>query len=250
MKKLFLLIIVALSMGLQAQEFDENKMSVIVPMKFDFVKGKNQYNLNILARVLLKEAGFNVYMDVEEKPLKLQSEPCLSLRFQLGEIDSFMRKRLQFKLIDCAGNTVYTSEVGQSNSKPFKEAYPEALRSSFQGFTSKDISSDRITGMLVKPKSVEEPEVEAEDKFSDKIIFKFAGQTYWMIEKSEDHFVIYLASSQNKFAELEPADKGSYIYKSGDLLGAAYFTSKGDLKVEYRDQNLDEVQTLNFNRVE
>ena len=40
MKKLFLLIIVALSMGLQAQEFDENKMSVIVPMKFDFVKAK------------------------------------------------------------------------------------------------------------------------------------------------------------------------------------------------------------------
>lgn len=250
MRKLFLLFIFTLSLGLQAQDFDESKISVTVPIKFGFLTKKNQYNLNILARVLLKDAGFNVYMDVEEKPIELQSDPCLSLRFQLDEIDSFMRKRLQFKLLDCADDIVYTSEIGHSRSKAYKEAYPEALKSSFQGFTSKDVSSDRVRGMLTEIKKDEKTEVDTEDKFSDKIIFKFAGQTYWMIQKNEDHFVIYLASSQNKFAELEAADKGSYIYKSGDLLGAAYFTSKGDLKVEYRDQDLDEVQTLNFNRVE
>ncbi|MGO1752054.1 MAG: hypothetical protein ACTHYV_06135 [Psychroflexus sp.] len=250
MRKLFLLFIFTLSLGLQAQDFDENKMSVTVPMKFDFLKEKNQYNLNILARVLLKEAGFNVYMDVEEKPLEIQSNPCSNLRFELEEVDSFLRKRLFFSLRDCSDNSVYTSEVGVSNSKKFKEAYVEALRGSFQGFSSKDVTLSNNFRLVQVDENQAKESTGDQDKFLDKIIFKFAGQTYWMIQKSEDHFVIYLASSQNKFAELEAADKGSYIYKSGDLLGAAYFTSKGDLKVEYRDQDIDEVQTLNFNRVQ
>jgi hypothetical protein len=250
MKKLFLLLIFTLSLGVQAQDFDENKMSVTVPMKFDFLKEKNQYNLNILARVLLKEAGFNVYMDVEEKPLEIQSNPCSKLRFVLEEVDSFLRKRVFFTLRDCSNNAVYTSEVGVSNSKKFKESYTEALRGSFQGFSYKDVTLSDDYQLLQSDDNEEVANTGDQDKFSDKSIYKFAGQTYWMVQKDEDHFVIYLASSQNKFAELEAADKGSYIYKSGDLLGAAYFTSKGDLKVEYRDQDIDEVQTLNFKRVQ
>ncbi|MDN6279462.1 MAG: hypothetical protein L0J45_00515 [Psychroflexus sp.] len=247
MKKITILFLILFSIGANAQDFDDSKTTIIVPMKFHFMSRNNQYKLNILTRVLLKEAGFNVYMDVEDKPLQLQSNPCSSLRFELDEIDSFLRKRLQFKLFDCSNAAVYTSEVGQSQTKDYEEAYREALRAAFMGFSSKDLGGQRDFQFVENAEvSSSSSEKESDHKFVEKMVFKFAGQTYWMVQNEDNHYTIYTASTQNKFADLEPADKGSYIYKSGDLIGAAYFTPEGDLKVEYRSDGIDEVQRLHF----
>lgn len=247
MKKITVLFLILFSIGANAQDFDDSKTSVIVPMKFHFMSKNNQYKLNILTRVLLKESGFNVYMDAEDKPLELQSNPCSSLRFELNEIDSFLRKRLQFKLFDCSNEAVYTSEVGQSQTKDYEEAYREALRDAFMGFSSRDIGPQRDY-QFVENSDVSSSDKESDSRFVEKIVFKFAGQTYWMVQSEENHYTIYTASTKNKFADLEPADKGSYIYKSGDLIGAAYFTPEGDLNVEYKSDGVDEVQRLHFSK--
>lgn len=250
MKNLVFIFAILFALGLQAQSHDESKPTVIVPIKFDFMKEKNQYQLNILARVLLKEAGFNVYMDVEDKPLKIQSNPCSNLRFELEEVDSFLRKRLFFTLVDCSNNAVYTSEVGQSSSKAFKPAYEEALRGAFQGFSSKDIKFSNNYQLVKSTDQAKSSDLENGLESQPKSVFKFAGQKYWLVEKTDSTYILYLASTQNRFAELEAADKGSYIYKSGDLLGAAYFTASGHLEVEYKDEDTQEIQTLRFTKVE
>ena len=48
---------------------------------------------------------------------------------------------------------------------------------------------------------------------------------------------------------LKNADKGTYIFNSRSFDGAAYFNPNGDFTVEYMDEDIDEIQTLIFKKV-
>jgi len=49
---------------------------------------------------------------------------------------------------------------------------------------------------------------------------------------------------------LKKADKGSYIFNSKTINGAAYFDAEGNLLVEYMDRDLNEIQNVTFKKID
>lgn len=133
MKKLFLLIIIIcfIPKGNSQSEIHNYKY-VVVPLQYDFLKGKNVYRLNTLTKYLFKQEGFEAYFTEEELPQDLFHDRCLAMYADVKEVRGGFRKRkLEIILKDCYGNIIMKSEVGDSTLNNHQNAHHEALREAF-----------------------------------------------------------------------------------------------------------------------
>ncbi|GHC49225.1 hypothetical protein [Ulvibacter litoralis] len=105
---------------------------VIVPDQFDFLDGKDKYELNSMAKFYLEKHGFNAYLNSETP----NANRCDGLYANVEKLPSVLRKKLQVTLKDCNGFVVYTSVEGTSKIKEFKSSYQDALRKAFVSFKS------------------------------------------------------------------------------------------------------------------
>ncbi|GAA3636939.1 hypothetical protein [Flavivirga jejuensis] len=105
---------------------------VIVPNKYDFLKEKNQYQLNSLAQFLFKKYGFEALMEGSDYPEDLIRNRCLALRSDVMKGTGMFKTKLTIELKDCNDQIVYTSKLGESREKDFARAYTGALRAAFK----------------------------------------------------------------------------------------------------------------------
>ena len=107
---------------------------VIVPNKFDFLKEKDQYQLNSLSEFLFNKYGFLAIKEGSAYPSDLSGNRCLALRSDVIKGPGMFKTKLNVELKDCNDQVVYTSEVGESREKEYKKSYKEALRNAFKSF--------------------------------------------------------------------------------------------------------------------
>lgn len=120
--------------GMYAQQINNYKY-IIVPKKFEALKDTNQFQLNVLTRLLFNEAGFTaVYED--ELPDDLQRNNCLGLRAALEKNSGIFTTKLKIRLQDCKNNPVFTSTEGSSRKKDHREGHQEALRNTFKSIAA------------------------------------------------------------------------------------------------------------------
>lgn len=225
---------------------------VIVPMEFEFQDEPNQYQLNILSRVLLKEQGFKVYMDTEERPLNYRGNTCEPLFLEIENTSGFLSISLVARLKDCYDNVLFETEEGKSKIKDFKEGYQDALKRAFASFSDLNYLYNKAAEVVSRPKTIPEDDEQlskAEDTYPNKSSYKFGGETFWLV-KNESGYIIYANEGQLIHAELQNADRGSFIYNSKRINGAAFFDAEGNINVEYRDEDLDEIQRLIFRKID
>ena len=127
---LFLLVLTA-TMSSWAQLSINNYKYISVPDKFDFLKSKDQYQLNSLTEFLLKKNGFTVLNKSGNYPMDLAQNNCLLLNANVVKIKGLLVTKLQLILTDCRNKVVYSSEIGKSKFKEYQKAYHEALRNVF-----------------------------------------------------------------------------------------------------------------------
>ncbi|TGV02040.1 hypothetical protein [Flavivirga rizhaonensis] len=123
---------------------------VIVPNKFDFLKQKNQYQLNSLAKFLFEKYGFEALMEGDKYPEDLIRNRCLALRSDAIKGSGMFRTKLTIELKDCNDQLIYSSTLGESREKDYARAYNEALRNSFksiEGLNYKYKPNKNITGL-------------------------------------------------------------------------------------------------------
>jgi len=257
MKNIILLLIVTFfSQLVNAQSTELNNYEyVIVPMQFDFQDEPNEYQLNILSRVLLKEQGFKVFMDTEERPLELVGKTCLSLFLEVEDTSGILDISTIIRLKDCYNNIIFESEEGKTKIKDYKDGYQDALKKAFQSLSDKNYEYDNQGLELSKMETVVESKesvnkVDEGKTYPNKKVYKFGGNTYWMVETENDNFKILSNSGKVNYAMLSKADKGSYIFNSKNINGAAYFDAEGNLNIEYMDEDLNEVQTIIFKNID
>lgn len=113
---------------------------VIVPDHFDFLDGKDKYELNSMAKFYLEKNGFNAYLNSETP----NANRCDGLYASVEKLPSVLRKKLQVTLKDCNGFVVYTSTEGTSKYKEFKSAYQDALRKAFKSFATLNVHQKDI----------------------------------------------------------------------------------------------------------
>ena len=127
---LFLLVLTA-TMSSWAQLSINNYKYISVPDKFDFLKSKDQYQLNSLTEFLLKKNGFTVLNKSGNYPMDLAQNNCLLLNANVVKIKGLLTTKLQLLLTNCKNTVVFSSEIGKSKLKDYQKAYHEALRDVF-----------------------------------------------------------------------------------------------------------------------
>ena len=105
---------------------------VIVPNKFDFLKEKDQYQLNSLSQFLFKKCGFEALMEGDAYPEDLIRNRCLALRSDAIKDSGMFKTKLTVELKDCNDQLIFTSELGESREKEYAKAYTQALRAAFK----------------------------------------------------------------------------------------------------------------------
>ncbi len=127
----FLLLSLSLLLGTNAisQITDLSDYNyVIVPEQFEFLKGKDQYQINSMAKFYFDKSGFNAYL-ADSAP---NANRCEGLYADVEELGTVFGTKLQVVIRDCNDNEVYRAQEGKSKYKEHEKAYQDALRKSFK----------------------------------------------------------------------------------------------------------------------
>ncbi len=157
MKLYVLILFLLLSFSAYSQSTINNYKYVVVPEKFSFLKGIDQYSLNSLAKGLLEEKGFTVYFDNNELPAEVANNKCLALNADVLEDSGMFTTNLTLLLKDCQGNILFKSKEGKSREKEFGPAYRMALRDAFTSLAK--VSYAANTGATSQPTPITTSEI-------------------------------------------------------------------------------------------
>ena len=129
MKKTLLLLALLVSGILCSQEKNINDYKyLIVPEKFDFLKEKDQYNMNSLTKMMFEKYGFTVFFSGQKLPDELAVDRCKALYGDMVNDSGLMNTVLYITIKDCEGKTLFTSQKGKSKEKSYQKAYYAAMR--------------------------------------------------------------------------------------------------------------------------
>lgn len=101
---------------------------MVVPVKFDFLREENKYNLNTLTKIMFEKYGFVTYMSDQKLPDEVALNKCKALYGTLESDSGVLSTALYVTIRDCDGKVVFKSQRGVSKIKDFKQAYYDALR--------------------------------------------------------------------------------------------------------------------------
>ncbi len=107
---------------------------LIMPEKFSFLKQKDLYQLNSLAKIHFEKLGFIVFYDTETLPDSLVNYNCNKLFCDVESIGNIITTKLVITLKDCKNKVVVQSKEGKSKEKDYKISYSQAFRDAFTTF--------------------------------------------------------------------------------------------------------------------
>jgi len=153
------LLVLSVNMIAFSQSSINDYKYVTVNERFDFLKTADQYQLNSLTAFLLKKNGFNVVNKQNNFPDDLAKNSCLELNANVISVKGFLKTKLQLVLTNCKENVVFTSEIGKSKLKNYKNAYHEALRDAFalSDFNYSYMSTTSLNNLTATPDPIEQP---------------------------------------------------------------------------------------------
>jgi len=226
MKK-FITILALLVAGVSFSQSVNDYKYVILPVKFDFLKKENQYDLNILTKMMLQKYGFTVLYNNEQKPDELALNNCRALYADVRKQPGFLSTNLIISLKDCKGTVLFATEEGKSKEKDFKKAYHAALREASRSF---DVLNYQYSGVVdagtLKPLVVKEPSTAAGQTSSsasvpisiaDMPLFAQPIPNGYQLVDSTPKVVlrIYKTSQPESFTAISNTNNG-VVFKKGD----------------------------------
>ena len=126
---------------------------IIIPAQFEFLKEKDQYQINSLTKFLFNKYGYTAYMQDEDLPEDLHNNRCLGLTADVVKENAFLKTKLRIDLKDCNGTVVKSSQVGETREKEFSKCYNLALRDAFQTFQTMGYTYQPNQAILSKANS-------------------------------------------------------------------------------------------------
>lgn len=124
------LVIISMFMGLLM--YSQN--TVLVPKSYVTFNGDNPYDLNSLAKAYFTKLGYEVYMEGDSLPYNLANNRCEMLYVNLVNERVTLKTKIRIQLVDCQGNVIGSSELGESKIKDLKSAFREAFRNAALSF--------------------------------------------------------------------------------------------------------------------
>lgn len=248
MKKQFLLLLLLASSFGFAQSLNDYK-TVVVPLKFEFLKSENQYRIATLSKFNLNKVGFDVYYSNQVVPNDINR--CAVLNYDIVKDSGFLTTKLYITFKDCYGKIVYQSQIGLSREKDFQLAYTDALNKAFASLYELGYQYNGGTNVAVEenPEKKEKPERlekrEAAEKVAkvettpqtvaavvidpNELLFAqpLAGGNYQLIDSKPSVIMkIYKTSDANSFLAHKGNQQGVLIKKENQWFFEYYQDDK------------------------
>ncbi|MDT0552591.1 hypothetical protein [Urechidicola vernalis] len=131
--KFLVVITILISTAVSAQRSVNSYKYLIVPVRYEFQRSDDQFQVNSLVKFLFKKEGFTVFLSNEEFPDELKLNRCLALTALLNDNSKLFNTKMNFDLIDCDNNVLFSSEESTSKEKDYKTAYFACARETFEG---------------------------------------------------------------------------------------------------------------------
>lgn len=228
-----------------AQKSINNYKYVIVPTKFDFVKGKDKYQTSSLTKFLFNKYGFTALLEDEKLPEDLVNNRCLALTGVVKDDSSLFTTKSIIELRDCYNKVVFTSQIGKSKEKEYKKAYHEAIRNAFksvQALKYKYIPSKEVAVVkeevtipvvsaveIVKSKTIE---VKEESTPKNALYAQPLANGFQLVNiKLEVVFQILKTNVKDVFVI---KDKNGILYKNGSSWFAEYYENETKVTKQYQ----------------
>lgn len=269
------LFLMSLTFSVTAQELDQYQY-VRVPEKFDFLKEKNQYQLNALTAFLFEKFGFTA---LYKEPSPGGVQPCDILYATVHDDSGLFRSKLYVTLENCNKEVVFTSKTGVSREKDYKASYQEALRNAFE---SVEALQHRFAGEVeidpavsaeekenytessevdsIPAKVIVDPVIASEEREQIRDVEKTpSGKSYagsytngavsYELKKTSVGYDLFRNGESERFARLMKSGGGeNFLYSSEKLNGNAFFDSEGNLVAEYVDANSGQVISVIYRK--
>ncbi|WP_426095827.1 hypothetical protein [Flavobacterium sp. DSR2-3-3] len=225
MKKQFLLVVLLVVSYTYSQSVNDYK-AFIVPVKYDFLKGENQYRLNTLTKFNLNKAGFNSFYNNETIPVEF-NDRCGLLYVDVVKENSFLTTKLYITMKDCNDKIIFQSAVGKSKEKEYQVAYTEALNEAFQSinnlqykYSGQKIAKTESGSELEVSKPVSNPvaRVETPVVSTPKIISK-TDATLLYAQATANGYQLTDTTPKVIMKVFSTSNKGCYIAVKGDIQG-------------------------------
>ncbi|MGM8362868.1 hypothetical protein ACSV4D_13225 [Flavobacterium sp. ARAG 55.4] len=226
MKNIFLFLLLLLSGVGFSQSLNDYK-TVVVPLKYEFLKSENQYRMATLSKFNLNKVGFDVYYSNEVVPDNINR--CSVLNYDIVKEGGFLVTKLYVTFKDCYGKIVYQSEIGLSREKDFQVAYNDALNKAFNSIYELEYQYNGGTNVVVeekpeKPEKLQKPEKAEKLETAapsvaldpDELLFAqpLAGGNYQLINSKPSVVIkLYKTSDANSFLAQKGSQQGVLVKK-------------------------------------
>ncbi|WP_428742983.1 hypothetical protein [Tenacibaculum sp.] len=243
MKKI-LFIALFISTASFAQKSINNYKYIIVPSKFEFVKGKDKYQTSSLTKFLFNKYGFTAFLDDEQLPKEVANNRCLTLTGTVKDNSSMFTTKSIIELRDCYNKVVFTSQEGKSKEKEYKKAYQEAIRNAFKSIEAlkykyvplqeevvkTESTSDVITAVkVVENKSVE---VKNDKNIVEALYAQSTANGFQLVNMKPE--VVFQVLKTNVKDIFVIKDKNGILYKNGNSWFAEYYDNDIKMIKEYQ----------------
>ncbi len=201
---------------------------VVIPQQFEFLKEKNQYNLNTLTKMIFEKKGFEVYYINEELPFEAKMDRCKVLYGDLLRDSGLLNTGLTIVLNDCNGKPVFTSLEGRSKEKEYKRAYYEALREASRSLEVTDYKysggSDTITGTTTASSSQSTDKTPAANR-ENQLFAQPTANGYELLDSSQKVVLKMFRTSQPDSYSAQMEHINGIVFKKGDSWVFEYYVN-------------------------
>lgn len=207
MKKILLLLMFIFVQGFSQSVLNEYKY-INVPVKYEFLKEADQYQLNSLTRFLFNKEGFTVLSDKENYPEDYKQNRCLALRANLVNNSGMFNTKVVLELVDCNDKVVFTSKEGKSRQKDYKTGYQEALREAFESVANLNYSYTPKQSMAEeKPVTA----VASKEKVNDPVVKPVMEATTAPVSTTVNENALYAQPVKNGYQLVDTTPKVVFI---------------------------------------
>ncbi len=230
MKKIILLLALMLSGAAFSQSSNLNDYRyVVIPEQFEFLKEKNQYNLNGLVKMIFEKKGFKVFYINEELPFEAKMDRCKVLYGDLLRDSGMLSTSLTIVLNDCNGKALFTSLEGKSREKEYRKAYYEALREASRSLdvTAYEYKGDNIAEQTTPSGGAVALSPEARAKQENQLYAKPTAYGYELVDKLERTVLkMYKTSQPDSYSAKMEDMNGIVLKKDGEWYFEYYVDDK------------------------
>ena len=260
MKYLFTFLFLTITFFAVAQNQDLNDYKyIVVNNQYEFQSEANEYRFNELVVFEFKKRNFNVFRNLEVLPEDMNRGVCNALQLKIDKSGSLTRN-LILRLVNCAGDTVFTTKKGVGRTKSNDKAYFEALRDAMTSFDTVDYEYTAIQPELNEVSNVPVKEVkkptqnslitkvapDESPKFEKNVVddaapsseYEFVSKDGYALMKSAKGFLIFDNNLPIGVA-LEKSDN-AYLVHTSVFAGVGYMNG-GKFVIEYINNKKEQI---------